>query len=261
MQAADTPKANGDPGRAAEAFWRAPRRLRKLLEDGELTASAFALLLYLALAADERLNGKSDGYSTTYDGIAALLRTSKESATRALKSLRDTGLVSYHVRQGQRTPFRVYLTEAARVSTRDRTSVPDVSPKVVRDVAPELVPELTSEGTSAPGSCDPAPNQEETSVRTSTAAPETETESKTKTKSERRAARTRRASPRDDEAEGCGDVKVGVDAPPKSDRENPATTRIGPAIAESCLMCGASPVWNTSVGRLLCAACIEGKAA
>src|SRR6266404_4514551 len=107
----------------------APRRLQTLLEDGEVTPTEFALLMYVGLA-----DGEFDGIATTLDHLSALLSCSTKTISRALAKLGRLGLVVSDLRQGQRTPFRVRLGEPALASdqaTSDTTSDTD-PPREVR---------------------------------------------------------------------------------------------------------------------------------
>src|SRR5438105_4508006 len=91
-------------GARMEPFWMAARRMRRLLEDGEVTATEFALLMYVGVADGER-----EGVTMTLGHLAGLLDCSPRTARRALAKLRDLGLVSSDLRQGQRSPFRLLL--------------------------------------------------------------------------------------------------------------------------------------------------------
>jgi hypothetical protein len=91
-----------------EPFWRAPRRLARLLEDGDLTANELGLLAYLALAGADR----EEGYSTTRAHLEDLLDVSTRTVQRAIAKLRKEELCTFDVVPGQRHPFRVRLTGA-----------------------------------------------------------------------------------------------------------------------------------------------------
>src|SRR5437879_5941118 len=97
--------------RSVEPFWRAPRRLRRLIEDGEVTAKEFALIAYVGMT------GERDGISTTKEMLAGLLQVSPRTIQRALKHLAQQHLVENDLRQGQRTPFRIWLGSSGHVET------------------------------------------------------------------------------------------------------------------------------------------------
>jgi DNA-binding transcriptional ArsR family regulator len=98
-----------DPGPGG--WWQAPRRLRLLLEDREITPMGFALLHYVGSA-----NGDREGCVATKESLAALLDVSKRTIERVLPRLRELGLVTYEMKQGQRDPFRLRLGPAALVA-------------------------------------------------------------------------------------------------------------------------------------------------
>jgi hypothetical protein len=81
-----------------------------MLEDGELTPSAFKLVTYLGVAGGDR-----DGVLTTVPALASLLGISTKTVQRALRTLEQLGLIDHNLRQGQRTPFRIHIGTAAVV--------------------------------------------------------------------------------------------------------------------------------------------------
>jgi hypothetical protein len=105
-----------------EPFWRAPRRLRRLLEDGEATLREYGLLNYFAHAGADR----GDGVVTSYDILAGLCGVEKRTIARWLQHLQALELITYDLHQGQRHPFRVRLGPAALVA--DSEAVADDLP-------------------------------------------------------------------------------------------------------------------------------------
>jgi DNA-binding MarR family transcriptional regulator len=93
---------------APDRFWMMPRRLAKLLEDGEITRTEWALLAYIGAAT-----GGLDGISVTLDHLAALLDVSSKTVSRALAKLGPLGLLEADLVQGQRRPFRLRLGPVA----------------------------------------------------------------------------------------------------------------------------------------------------
>ncbi|HST26572.1 MAG TPA: winged helix-turn-helix domain-containing protein [Gaiellaceae bacterium] len=110
-----------------EPWWKAPRRLRSLLEDGDLTATEYAILHYLAEAGADR----ADGTPTTYDQLARLFRIDVKTVYRALRKLRALDLVEYELKQGQRRPFRVYA--GPRLRTLEGSRLSEVVSEVTSD--------------------------------------------------------------------------------------------------------------------------------
>lgn len=108
---------------SAEPFWMAPRRLRRLLEDGELTTTEYALLHYLAEAGADR----EEGFSTTRALLETLLDVSRSTVLRATRKLRDLGLIELDVRERQHGAFRVLLGPSL-VSRDTRAVTPGLTP-------------------------------------------------------------------------------------------------------------------------------------
>ncbi len=94
---------------STEPFWRAPKRLRRLLEDGELTATELGILVYLAFSGADR----EPGFATTRTHLEAVLDISTSTIKRGLRKLRQLELIEVDVVAGQRHPFRVRLTGAS----------------------------------------------------------------------------------------------------------------------------------------------------
>jgi hypothetical protein len=150
---------------ARESFWRAPRRLARLLEERRLTPSAFTLLVYVGTACDDR----QEGLFTTQNALRELLgvKTTRTIA-RALDQLASLGLATDTRRQGVEN-FHVRLTGAL------------VSEAVSEPVS-AAVSEVTSDTPPPPGTSKPRSHAGSTldSLRTPRArARETETETET----------------------------------------------------------------------------------
>lgn len=131
---------------SSEPYWRAPRRLRELLEAGTLTPTEYGLVHYLAEAGADR----SDGTAATYEQLVALFGVSPKTVARAFVKLAALELVSHDLRQGQRRPFRVRPGEALMVRPRTLPQVSEVLSEVaaetrLRTLTPPPVSEVTSD--------------------------------------------------------------------------------------------------------------------
>lgn len=151
----------------SEPFWMAPRRLRRLVEDGEIPAAAFSLLMYLGLADRD-----GEGIVTSRELLAAMFSVSTKTISRSLVRLTELGLVVSDLRSGV-TTFRLRLGEAAKRATSDTTS--DTTPP--REVRGDLGQGGGEEGREAAGEAENG----ESDLGHSRARAETETETKTKT--------------------------------------------------------------------------------
>jgi DNA-binding transcriptional ArsR family regulator len=146
-----------------EGFWPAPRSLRYLLEDGEVTPTAYALLHYLAEAGADR----PQGVAASYVQLARLLGVGEKTISRALGALRDRGLIGFDLRQGQRKPFRVHLGPNLRPGSREPMS--EQRSDVASDVGvqhdrrdPDRTRGAGTDGTSDSGTACPAPTKTKT---------------------------------------------------------------------------------------------------
>jgi DNA-binding transcriptional ArsR family regulator len=121
----------------AEPFFPAPRRLRRLLEDGETTPTGFALLMYVSLAGADR----EDGCLTSYQALAELFGVSSKTVSRSLARLRESGVIKFDLRAGQRRPFRIRLIERPRTPPRTLGggSMSEVVSEVTSDTTPPQV--------------------------------------------------------------------------------------------------------------------------
>ena len=169
---------------ASEPFWRAPRRLRRLLEDGELTPTQYALLHYVGEAGGDR-----ERFATSQGFLAELLRVDKKTIQRGFKRLRELRLIDHDLAAGK-SVFHIWLGPEALVAEAnpeanlghpsDTTSdtprtlgAPPMS-EVTSDTPP---PEKTRKAAPAKGS------RRRPTSDTSRAGAETETETETETKS------------------------------------------------------------------------------
>lgn len=174
----EPPEADAAAGGAADppdgpgGFWRAPRRLRHLLEDGDVTAKGYALVHYVGEA-----NGDRDGLSTTLAALAELLDLSTKQTRRTLERLVELDLLEHDLRAG-RARFRVRLGLAAvyappQPRTRPRTFDP---PSNVRgDVLGDLGHPSTPEA-GKPASASGATSDTTSDISRARAETETETE-------------------------------------------------------------------------------------
>jgi DNA-binding MarR family transcriptional regulator len=132
---------------AIESFWRAPRRLRLLLEDGAISPTAFAVLTYIGLSDGER-----DGLLTTKQALADLFEVSLSTIYRCLRQLEACELIEHDLASGQRRPFRLRLGPAALVDESADGAVenPDLGQTSVRPRSQQggSVTEVTSVTTS-----------------------------------------------------------------------------------------------------------------
>jgi hypothetical protein len=106
-----------------------------LLEDGKVTPTEYALIHYVGEA------GERDGISTTPDMLAGLLGdVSKKTIHRALQHLAEQHLVENDLRQGQRTPFRVWLGSEGRVETATLDTTSDTTSDSTSDTTSDTDP-------------------------------------------------------------------------------------------------------------------------
>lgn len=128
-----------------DSFWRAPRRLRRMLEDGEITVTGYALVHYVG----ESHHGDDEGIVTTQDALAAIFGVSKKTISRTLARLVELRLVEHDLTAGRAT-FRTTLGPIARVKA-DAGTAPRTRPRT-SDTAPtsEATSEVMSEPESEP---------------------------------------------------------------------------------------------------------------
>ena len=148
-------------------YWRAPRSLRLLLEDGELTGTAFGIGIYVALAGADR----EEGCLATLATLAALFGVAEKTVSRSLDRLREQGVTRDTRRQG-RKHFRVYLAERATVAPSDSLKAAnkpgrtlDTPPKSdpVSDPVSDPMSDLASDTPRSANGRDPAPEAASTS--------------------------------------------------------------------------------------------------
>jgi DNA-binding transcriptional ArsR family regulator len=144
--------------RVQGGFFQGQRRFARMLEDGDISPTAYGLLNYLGQAGADR---QEEGFATSYDFLARLFDVSEKTITRHLERLRDLGEVDYKVGRGRRRPFRVRLTEQAIVPPL-RTRLEGAGSDAVSEMVSEPVSEPTSDVTSA--QVDPYHSWEEGSV-------------------------------------------------------------------------------------------------
>jgi hypothetical protein len=120
-----------DPTLKTEPYWRAPRRLARMLEDSEITATEFAIVNYIAEAGADR----PDGVSTSYEGLARIFGVHTKTVSRALIHLCELEMVTYSLRRGQRTPFRIRTGDAVALRTLEGGSMSEVVSEVVSYVS------------------------------------------------------------------------------------------------------------------------------
>lgn len=160
-----------------DGFYRAPRLVRMLLEDGVITPTDHSLWHY----ALEREADRPEGFATTLDTLRVLFGVSDSTLRRSLRRLRELGLLRYDLRQGQRRPFRIWVDL-------DRLLSPET--EVVTEVVTEVTSVRTSVTDNGPESSDPGRHAgssvETTSARLrspSRARAQTETETETEERS------------------------------------------------------------------------------
>jgi hypothetical protein len=116
-------------------FWRAPRQLVLLVEDGDINIGDLGLLTLIALDGGER-----DGFhAVTWGALAATAGESERNVRRRLDRLRKLDLVQYEEPgHGGRKGFRIFLGAKAVVSeqgTQYEGQRSEVSPKVQSDTS------------------------------------------------------------------------------------------------------------------------------
>jgi len=87
-------------------FWRCPRWLGDELYDHRLGRGVFTLVAFVGTRREADCGG--EGWPTTEEQLATVLRTSPRSARRWLKAARDAKLLDSDIRQGVRS-FRLWL--------------------------------------------------------------------------------------------------------------------------------------------------------
>jgi hypothetical protein len=159
-----------------EGFWRAPRWLRRLLEDGELTPTEYGIVHYVAEAGGDR----DFGYSTTYGHLAAVFQVHKDTIRHALPRLRDElELLDFKTKRGSPKPFRIRLGTRLRVT--DPPVRPEVAPEVTSDATSDDAPSAPARNAAPKAEEQPASTSDATSDSRARAETERETETKTKT--------------------------------------------------------------------------------
>jgi hypothetical protein len=117
----------------SRGFWRAPRHLVLLVEDGAINIGDLGLLTLIALDGGER-----DGFHVaTWGALAATAGESEKNVSRRLQRLRGLELVDYdEPGRGGRNGFRVFLGPRAAVSQEEadlRSAHRSLSPLVESD--------------------------------------------------------------------------------------------------------------------------------
>jgi hypothetical protein len=151
-------------------FWPAPRGLARLLTEGQLTLTAFALLHYLAEIGADR----PEGTMTSNGALADALRCHKKTVRRALARLRELGLLDFADHAG-RAPFCV----RTRVDWKTFGESPGTAPGAPES---EVVSQATWDTPVAATERDPVPAAASRRVATwdsSRARAKTETENTT----------------------------------------------------------------------------------
>jgi hypothetical protein len=100
-------------------FWRAPRALARMRAERELSLSAYALVHFLGESGADR----PAGLVTTNAFLASALELSERTIRRALRRLREQGLVGFEDHAGV-APFRVRTSDMTRLLMSDPVSGP-----------------------------------------------------------------------------------------------------------------------------------------
>ena len=168
---------------ASEPFWRAPRRLRCLLENGDLTLTQYALLHYVGEAGGDR-----ERFATSQGFLAELFDVSAKTIQRGLKKLRDLRLIEHDLVSGK-SVFHIWLgPEALVVEANPEANLghpSDTTSDTPRTQEAPPMSEVTSDTPPPPKTRKPAPakgQSRDVTSDSSRAGAETETETETKTK-------------------------------------------------------------------------------
>lgn len=126
-------------------FWQAPRWLADMRDDSEMTASTFALVMWVGVKGHDQY-----GLSTTRSDLAEAIGREPKTISRSLEQASWLGLLRHDLRQGRKR-VRVWLGPGLTSdTTSDNGSDADALPGSTSDSTSDIDPASDVRGRGAP---------------------------------------------------------------------------------------------------------------